>query len=305
MSRLTNLTMGASSTASRTRASSSSSREFVGGDLRHLVDLGVEAVEAVDGLRELRTGGDDDRDLGAGHRPHVVDGQDVAGVGHGDHETVLGPGDREGEEAAGHGLGEERHGAPVDRVLGQVDELEAELAGQGPHEDGFGDGAVLHQQLPDGQTPLGLGFQGRVELGLGDQAFGQQHLAERLAEEHVWLRLKGSRGTGCPRETKWTFHPVIGGSSRRLNVLPLLLLLEGEEGRVAPRPVGRDEAGPGVVVGPQGRLAPDDVAAVAAGQRVGRVGEGVGGGVDVEQQGPAGVGRGSAGSRAPPGSCGW
>ena len=138
---------------------------------------------------ELGAGGDDDGDLGAGHRPQVVDGQDVAGVGHGHHEAVLGPGDREGEEAAGHGLGQERHGAPVDGVLGEVDELEAELAGQGPHEDGLGDGAVLHQQLPDGEAPLRLGFQGRVELGLGDQAFGQQHLAERLAEEQGGLRL--------------------------------------------------------------------------------------------------------------------
>ena len=81
--------------------------------------------------------------------------------------------------------GRSADGPPVDRVLGEVDELEAELAGQRPHEDGLGDGAVLHQQLADGQAPLRLGFQGRVELGLGDQALGQQHLAERLAEEHV------------------------------------------------------------------------------------------------------------------------
>ena len=36
---------------------------------------------------ELGAGGDDDRDLGAGHGPDVVDGQDVAGVGHGHHQA--------------------------------------------------------------------------------------------------------------------------------------------------------------------------------------------------------------------------
>ena len=50
-------------------------------------------------------------------------------------------------------------GSPVDRVLGEVDELEAELAGQRPHEVGLGDGALLDQQLADGHAPLGLGFK--------------------------------------------------------------------------------------------------------------------------------------------------
>ena len=66
-----------------------------------------------------------------------------------------------------------------------------------------------------------------------------------------------------------TFHPVIGADRLRLNVLPLLLLLEGEEGRIATGPVGRDEAGAGVVVSPHRRLASDDFPAVAARQRVG------------------------------------
>ena len=164
--------------------------QLLGGDLGHLVDLGVEAVEPVDGLGQLGPGGHDDLDLGAGDGPQVVDGQDVAGIGHGHQQPVVGPGHRQGEEAAGHGLGEEGDRTPVDGVLGQVDELQAELAGQRPHEDGLRDGAVLHQELADREAPLRLGFQGRVELGLGDQALGQQHLAERLAEEQGGSRAR-------------------------------------------------------------------------------------------------------------------
>jgi len=106
--------------------------QLVGGDLGHLVDLGVEAVEAVDGLRQLGAGGHDHLDVGAGDGPQVVDGQDVARIGHGHDEPVLGPGDGEGEEAAGHGLGQEGDRAPVDGVLGQVDELEPQLAARAP-----------------------------------------------------------------------------------------------------------------------------------------------------------------------------
>ena len=157
--------------------------QLLGGDLGHLVDLGVEAVEAVDGLGQLGAGGHHHLDLGPGDGPEVVDGQHVAGVGHGHLEPVVLPGDGEGQQPAGHGLGEKGDRTPIDGVLGQVDELQAELAGQRPHEDGLRDGAVLHQELADREAPLRLGFQGRVELGLGDQALGQQHLAERLAEE--------------------------------------------------------------------------------------------------------------------------
>src|SRR5207247_757840 len=71
-----------------------------------------------------------------------------------------------------------------------------------------------------------------------------------------------------------------------LLLVPLLLLLEREQWRVAAGPVGREQARARVVVSPAGGGAADDGALVFARQRVGRVRERIGGGEDVEQERP-------------------
>ena len=83
ISRLTYLTIGASSTISLTleRSSSSSCGVQDGGEV---VEVGVGAVVPVDRGGDVSPGGDHRLDVHAGQRPDVVDGEDVRRVGHRD-----------------------------------------------------------------------------------------------------------------------------------------------------------------------------------------------------------------------------
>ena len=100
MSRLTNLTIGASSTISLTRASSSSSwlssrvwvRSSRASSLRWKRSIADDQV----GL-----GGDHGLDVASGERADVVDGEDVRRVGHGDDQPAVLVADRQGDVAAG------------------------------------------------------------------------------------------------------------------------------------------------------------------------------------------------------------
>ena len=88
MSRLTNLTIGASSTISLTLERSSSSSTGVH---RHgeVVEVGVGAVVAVDRGQHVGLGGDDRLGLEAGDRADVVEGEDVRRVRHRDEELAV------------------------------------------------------------------------------------------------------------------------------------------------------------------------------------------------------------------------
>ena len=174
----------------------------VGGDLRHLAGLAVEPVEAVEGLEELVFGDDDGLDLGLGQGVDVVEGEDVGGVGHGHHQAPFGPSDGQGPVAAGDGLGDEPDGDPVDRIVGQVDELEAGLGGQGPGQVDLGQLAPLDEDPPEGLPAAGLLGQAGVELVLGDEALGHEQGAEGTTDGHGGVplprapALRGRRGTG-------------------------------------------------------------------------------------------------------------
>ena len=64
----------------------------------------------------------------------VVDGEDVGRVGHGDDEPALPPTDRKGQVTPRQRVGHHTGRGRVDRVVGQVDELEAQLLGQSADE---------------------------------------------------------------------------------------------------------------------------------------------------------------------------
>ena len=88
ISRLTNFTIGASSTtavASAVGARCSGTRE---GEVE-LVHLGVAAVVAVDRGQDVGPRRDDRRDLHAGHEADVVEREDVGRVGHRDDEPAV------------------------------------------------------------------------------------------------------------------------------------------------------------------------------------------------------------------------
>src|SRR5205085_431968 len=78
-------------------------------------------------------------------RADVVDGDHVGRVGHGDDQATLLPGDGNGLEAPGQGVGDEADGARGDRVLEEVDELEADARRQGGDEIALGDDLLVDQ----------------------------------------------------------------------------------------------------------------------------------------------------------------
>ena len=167
ISRLTNLTIGASSMISLTLGEVVAVAQLVGGLLRHRVDFAVETVEAVDRVLELTRGRDDRVDVGAGERADVVDREDVRRVAHRDDEPALVvPADRQRLVLAGEVLGDEAGDRRVDDALGEVDELEADLLGERADEVGLGDVAVLDQDATERLAARRLLGQGRVELRL-------------------------------------------------------------------------------------------------------------------------------------------
>ena len=114
-SRLTNLTIGASSTTSETLARSALVVGVLGRGLHDRVDVAVHPVEALDRLVDLRRGRDDRAHLGAGDGADVVDREHVRRVGHRDDEPAVLPTDRDRLVAARERLGDERRDRAVDR----------------------------------------------------------------------------------------------------------------------------------------------------------------------------------------------
>ena len=75
--------------------------------------------------------GDGGRDAEPGGGAHVVDGEDVAGVGHRQDDHAVGGADRQHGVAAADRAGDERDGRAVDGVVGQFDERDAGLGRSG------------------------------------------------------------------------------------------------------------------------------------------------------------------------------
>jgi hypothetical protein len=181
---------------------------------------GRPAVVAVDRLLDVG---------GGGHRgPHraqlggqadVVKGEHVGRVGQGDREHVVGQGDRDGVVAQGHVAGEHGQRLVGDGQAAQVQEGQAELVGEGA-----GDLDLVGQAEGDDDLPqppatalvLALDAQRLVQLRLGEDLPGDQHLAEPAtpdrrpasgpARAHLggsplsWFRARpGSIGSRGPR----------------------------------------------------------------------------------------------------------
>ena len=113
-------------------------------------------------------------------RAHLVDRDDVVGVGDGDDQAAPFGVQRDGEDVVA--LGEvprdqlQRRGVHHD--LGQVDAAKAELLGQRIAQRGLGDEAQIDQQLADGLVGLELLEQGDAQLVLGQDALQDQDLPD-------------------------------------------------------------------------------------------------------------------------------
>jgi len=152
--------------------------------LHHRVDVVVDAVEALDGLVDLRRGRDDGAHLGAGDRADVVDRENVRRVGHRDDEAAVFPTDRDRLVPAGERLGDHRRDRRVDDPVVEVDELEADLTRERTNELGFGDRARLDEQPSERLPATRLLREGRVELRVGQQPLVDEQGAERCRVAH-------------------------------------------------------------------------------------------------------------------------
>ena len=133
MSRLTNRTIGASSSfgsdSARTSSvvpTSSSQHGAEGGE------LAVGAMEAVDRRAKVGGFGDDALDLHPRDGGHVVDREHVARVGHGEHQVLARLRDRQHVVAAAHRGRHHRHGLMVDGEVEQLDERQRRPAPRAP-----------------------------------------------------------------------------------------------------------------------------------------------------------------------------
>ena len=99
-------------------------------------------------------------DLHAGHGADVVDGEDVGRVGHRDDELAVLVADRQRVVAAADGVRDARDGRAVDRVVGQVDELHADLRRERGDELALGEHAEVDEDAAEAAAEAALLLDG-------------------------------------------------------------------------------------------------------------------------------------------------
>ena len=191
ISRLTYLTIGASSTISLTLESSSSS-SWASRTAGDVVEVGVGAVVPVDRRGDVGPGGDHRLDVHAGQRPDVVDREDVRRVGHRDEQLAVLEADRHRRVAAADRARDPADGGAVDGEVRQVDEPQPDLGGQRRDELGLGEDALLDEHPPEGPADPLLLLVGGLELGRADEPALQQDVAQLLHAPSL------PRAASCP-----------------------------------------------------------------------------------------------------------
>jgi hypothetical protein len=146
--------------------------------LHDVFDHAGRIVVLVDRVPDGGLRRDDGLDLEPGHELDVVDGEDVARVGHGDGEDVACAID--GDDLVFlRDLGrDELNDDPVDLEVGQVDGGDAVLAAQERRDVVFADEPQLHQVGADAAARRLLLLQGLVELFAGDEGRLDEHVAK-------------------------------------------------------------------------------------------------------------------------------
>ena len=137
----------------------------------------------IDRALEHRLGGDVGLDLVTGDELDVVDGEDVGGIAHGDHEATPAARHRECHELdrqlAGNQLGQRRIGL----VAGEVDAGGAVEARQECQQLLFGDGSDLEQAGDEGPAQILLLLGRLAEGDLVDETSLHQLLCDVFLHE--------------------------------------------------------------------------------------------------------------------------
>ena len=156
--------------------------------LRH--DVGdapaLAVVRSIDGLPDRRLRGHGGDHLKIRHEAHIVQGEDVGGVAHGERQRIALELDGQDLVFAGDLLRDELEDVGVDVQLGERDRLDPVLAGQEGDQVLFGDEAELDEDATELVVGALLLLQGARELLVVDQSLADEEIAETPADG-LWL----------------------------------------------------------------------------------------------------------------------
>ncbi len=150
------------------------------GLLDHVVELGVHRGELADRLFDVARRRHHRLDVPVRDRADVVERVDVRRVGHRHQQLVVAHRDRDRAVALRKRLWEQRRRHRVDLEVGEVDELQAHLLGEGAHEVGFLDEALVDQDPAQCLRRLLVLVERLVELFLREEPLLDQDLTELL-----------------------------------------------------------------------------------------------------------------------------
>ena len=137
-------------------------------------------VVVVDRGHQFVLGGDDRLDLLPGHQAHVVHGDHVQRVDHGQGEAAALPVDRHHAQPQGQGVGDELDRVRVDLGVAQADVAVTPLLAHRLGQLYLGDDLHVEEHLAHALPGAALDFQGLGELFSGDGAHLLQRRAQRL-----------------------------------------------------------------------------------------------------------------------------
>ena len=185
----TSLTIGASSSADSSCSSSVSSCSDACD--RKGFDLAVHAGELLDRLLDVGGGRHHRLHVAVRDRADVVQRVHVRGVRHRDQELAVAFADRDRAVAARERVRQQHRGRRVDVVVGQVDELQPDLLGQGAHQVRLLDQPEIDQDATERLGGLAMLFERLLQLRRRDETLFDQDLSQlfRLAldRSHVGL----------------------------------------------------------------------------------------------------------------------
>ena len=154
-------------------------------------DLTVHAGELLDRLLDVGGGRHHRLHVAVRDRADVVERVDVGRVGHRDEELAVAFPDRDRPVAARERVRQQHRGRRVDLVVGQVDELQPDLLGQGADQVGLLDHPEIDQDAAERLGGLAMLLEGLLQLRSRDQTLFDQDLSElfrlSLDRSHVGL----------------------------------------------------------------------------------------------------------------------
>ena len=154
--------------------------ELFGGLRRKGFDLSVHAGELLDRLLDVGGGRDHRLDVAVRDRADVVQRVDVRGVRHRDQELAVAFPDRDRAVPARERVRQQHRGRRIDVIVGQVDEFQPDLLGQGADQVRLLDQPEVDQDTAEGLRGLAMLLERLLQLRSSDETLFDQDLSELL-----------------------------------------------------------------------------------------------------------------------------